>query len=270
MHLDPIIEPEEIQLGSDALLLDVRAAGDLATGRLRGSVRLPIEVWEAAAKQPETSLENVAYWERAIGALGMDNSRMALVYDDGRMTEAARVWFILQHFGAAARVVNGGWKALSALHPGAVTRDAPPAHEGRPFTAHLGTGRVRLVRREDLKEQLGTDLQIFDTRTAAEHAGQDLRKNSRGGHLPGAINLPHVELLENARLKSASELAAVIGDRGLRRDLPVVTHCDGGGRAALAAIAALRGGFDHVAAYYLSFSDWAQDGSCRIVRPGED
>lgn len=270
MHLDPIIEPEEIQLGSDALLLDVRAAGDLAAGCLNGSMHLPFEVWEAAAKHPETSLENVNYWERAIGALGMDNSRVALVYDDGRMTEAARVWFIMQHFGAAARVVNGGWKALSAVHPEAVSFDAPRANESRPFTAKVGSGPVRLVRREELKAQLGTELQIFDTRTAAEHSGQDLRKNRRGGHLPGAINLPHAELLENERLKSASELAALIHSSGLRSDLPVVTHCDGGGRAALAAVAALRGGFDHVAAYYLSFSDWAQDGSCRIVRLDED
>jgi thiosulfate/3-mercaptopyruvate sulfurtransferase len=45
----------------------------------------------------------------------------------------------------------------------------------------------------------------------------------------------------------------------------VVTHCDGGGRAALAAIAAVRAGYDDVRAYYLSFADWAKDQSCPIV-----
>ncbi|WP_436297474.1 hypothetical protein [Variovorax sp. LjRoot175] len=46
----------------------------------------------------------------------------------------------------------------------------------------------------------------------------------------------------------------------------MVTHCDGGGRAALAAWAALNAGQQDVSAYYLSFSDWAKDESCTIVR----
>jgi thiosulfate/3-mercaptopyruvate sulfurtransferase len=46
----------------------------------------------------------------------------------------------------------------------------------------------------------------------------------------------------------------------------VVTHCDGGGRAALAALALLQAGFGDVHTYYLSFADWARDESCPIVR----
>jgi len=30
------------------------------------------------------------------------------------MTNAARVWFILQYFGVKAVILNGGWPALSA------------------------------------------------------------------------------------------------------------------------------------------------------------
>jgi hypothetical protein len=51
--------------------------------------------WEAAAKAPETSLANVAPLGSAIGALSISGEKPVLVYDDGRMTEAARVWFIL-------------------------------------------------------------------------------------------------------------------------------------------------------------------------------
>ena len=47
---------------------------------------------------------------RARRALGT-----VLVLDDGRMTRAARVWFVLQHFGVArAAVLNGGFPALPA------------------------------------------------------------------------------------------------------------------------------------------------------------
>ena len=46
----------------------------------------------------------------------------------------------------------------------------------------------------------------------------------------------------------------------------IVTHCEGGGRAALGAAAAVRAGFDDVRVYYLSFADWVRDESCPIVR----
>jgi thiosulfate/3-mercaptopyruvate sulfurtransferase len=46
----------------------------------------------------------------------------------------------------------------------------------------------------------------------------------------------------------------------------IVTHCEGGGRAALAAAAAVRAGYGDVHVYYLSFGDWAKDETCPIVR----
>ena len=46
----------------------------------------------------------------------------------------------------------------------------------------------------------------------------------------------------------------------------IVTHCEGGGRAALGAAAAVRAGFDDVRVYYLSFADWVRDEICPIVR----
>jgi 3-mercaptopyruvate sulfurtransferase SseA len=46
----------------------------------------------------------------------------------------------------------------------------------------------------------------------------------------------------------------------------IVTHCEGGGRAALGAAAAVRAGFADVRVYYLSFGDWVRDESCPVVR----
>ena len=146
-----------------------------------------------------------------------------------------------------------------------------PAAEDKAvaFTPRPGSGRVTLVEREPLRAELSTGPapQIFDTRTAAEHAGLDLRKNKRGGRLPGAANLPHADLLgPDNRMLSADALRAKLAAAGIRPGERVVTHCDGGGRASLAALAALRAGHAEVGTYYLSFSDWAADESCPIER----
>jgi thiosulfate/3-mercaptopyruvate sulfurtransferase len=56
-----------------------------------------------------------------------------------------------------------------------------------------------------------------------------------------------------------------LAEAGVSAGKPVVTHCDAGGRAALAALAAVHAGLPEVSAYYLSFADWAGDGTCPIV-----
>ena len=143
---------------------------------------------------------------------------------------------------------------------------ASPALAG--FRVRPGAGPVGLVDRDRLKAELDGDVRIFDARTAAEFNGEDLRRNARGGHLPGARLLPHASLLDNGRLKPAGELRALLTEAGFQPGDHVVTHCDGGGRAALAAVAAVRAGYEDVRAYYLSFADWAKDESCPIIRAG--
>ena len=233
-----------------------------------GAYWLDIRSWEALARSDEGALERTEAWEAAIGALGIDGTREVLVYDDGRMTEAARAWFILQWHGVTVRVLDGGWPEalrLAGFVLSRQTRQPEAARYARP-AGHLPA--AGLAGREALKRQLGGQVQVLDVRTAAEYRGEDLRANTRGGHLPGARSLPHAGLLGGqGRLKSAGELREQFTQAGLDADRPLVTHCDAGGRAALGALAAVQAGLPDVSAYYLSFSDWAKDDSCSVVRP---
>jgi 3-mercaptopyruvate sulfurtransferase SseA len=65
------------------------------------------------AKAADVGFNKTAYWDHALGSLSVDPSTIAVTYDGGQMTNAARVWFILQYFGVKAVILNGGWPALS-------------------------------------------------------------------------------------------------------------------------------------------------------------
>lgn len=260
--IDPIVEATEIPQIDRPLLLDVREPGLFDSGHVKGSVQVPVEAWVEAAKSADFSFDNLDFWQVQIDMLGLSNEDTAVIYDDGRMTEAARVWFVLQHFGANAVVVNGGWPALKKADVAEATNSV---HSSGGFVAKSDAGSVGLVGRSALKAGLG-DAEVFDARTEAEFSGDDLKNNTRGGHLPGARLLPHADLIEDGYLKPAETLRAMISATGFRPGDHIVTHCDGGGRAALAAIAAVRAGFEDVDVYYLSFSDWAKDESCPIER----
>jgi len=123
-----------------------------------------------------------------------------------------------------------------------------------------------LIDRATLKRQLGGDAHVFDTRTRPEFTGEDMHNRTRGGHLPGARHLSHTDLLDNGVVRPAPALRAMLERVGFGPGDHIVTHREGGGRAALAAAAAVRAGFDDVRVYYLSFADWARDESCPIVR----
>jgi thiosulfate/3-mercaptopyruvate sulfurtransferase len=262
---DPVIEVADLVApGAVVRPLDVRDPQAFAEGHAPTALRVPIEQWEAAAKADATSLNNSSYWQDAIGALGIDNDTLSIVYDDGRMTEAARVWFVLQYFGAKALVLNGGWRSLAATV--IATTDVVPPSRDRRFMANPGSGAVGLIDRAALRASLGSGPDILDARSGAEFSGDDLRKNVRGGHLPGARHLAHTSLLDRHHLRPAAELRDLLATAGFKPGGHIITHCDGGGRAALAAIAAVRAGYPDVRAYYLSFADWARDEGCPIVR----
>ncbi|MBL8879701.1 MAG: hypothetical protein JNG88_11330, partial [Phycisphaerales bacterium] len=108
---------------------------------------------------------------------------------------------------------------------------------------------------------------ILDVRSPGEYAGLDLRSNKRGGHIPGAVNVPHTDLLDAAgNLRAPTELRAIFEKAGLKPGDRIVAHCQSGGRSSLVALALIEAGYEDVANYYLSFGDWAADETCPLEK----
>ena len=262
MPHDPFVDVAALTALGPVTYLDARDQAAFEAGHAPGAVRVPAEEWDKAAKAADMGFAGTAFWDDALRSLGLDNSTIAVAYDDGRMTNAARVWFILQYFGLKAAILNGGWPVFSSA-TGLTPVSKPSASV---FRTVPGAGSVGLVDRETLKRQLDGEAHVFDTRTRAEFTGEDMRNRTRGGHLPGAQHLSHVDLLDDGFVRPPSVLRTMMERVGFGPGDHVVTHCEGGGRAALAAAAAVRAGYEDVRVYYLSFADWARDESCPIVR----
>jgi thiosulfate/3-mercaptopyruvate sulfurtransferase len=262
MPNDPFVDVADLPSLGPLRYLDARDQAAFDAGHAPGAVRVPLDQWDAAAKAADTGFAKTAYWDKALSALGLDPTVTAIAYDSGGMTNAARVWFILQFYGLKAAILNGGWPVLTSA-AGLPPSSAPSAGSIR---AVPGSGTVGLVDRESLRDQLDGRAHVYDTRTRAEFTGEDARNRARSGHLPGARHLSHVDLMENGVVRPAPALRAMLEGVGFGPGDHIVTHCEGGGRAALGAAAAGRAGFDDVRDYYLSFGDWVRDENCPIVR----
>ena len=260
-------------LAEQLVILDVRSKAVFDKGHIAGAVRVDPTEWKEQSLATDTGLDHESLWKNHIGSLGISGRDPILIYDDGSMTKATRIWFIFQHFGVPkTSVLNGGYPILEPLIKKghiAVSQEQTKLIPAKFEHTVNTTARVELVERHRVRKaiQYG-EAQVFDTRTHEEYIGENLRDNTRGGHLPTAINLPHNELLDKkGRLKSPETLSTILKKAGFKRGRPIITHCEGGGRASLAALAAEIAGYGPVMNYYLSFGDWAADTSCPIEKP---
>lgn len=208
MPRDPFVDVAAPPALGPVQYLDSRDRAGFDAGHTVGAVHVPVEEWDKAAKASGIGFAKKAYWDDALGSLGIDPSATAVVYDDGRMTNAARVWFILQYFGGKAVILNGGWPALFSAT--ALPTATKASQTG--FRAVPGAGSVGLVDRETLKRQLDGQANVFDTRTRAEFTGEDMRNRARGGHLPGARHLSHTDLLDNGAVRPVPALSISVGN----------------------------------------------------------
>lgn len=271
---DPIIEPETFAASLTSaddrrVILDCRKLEDFAPLHIAGSRRVDLADWGTLSRR-EGGLDDTAAWSTRIGALGISDSSRVFVLDAGGMTDAARVWFLLQRFGVRdVRVVNGGWKNLQPLlADAALQRGTSSAVVPASFTARVQSGGVGVTRRDDLKSiASGKTAAVLDVRTTDEYTGKSAKEGERGGHVPTATNLPHRDMLdENGRLRPTPQLREMLGAKNLKPGEEVVIYCQSGGRASLAALAAVRAGYTNVSNYYMSMGEWLGDESCPIQR----
>lgn len=270
---DPIIEPEAFAASLDRpdtrrVILDCRKLEDFAPTNIAGSRRVDLAEWSKKSRSPG-GLDDAEGWSNRIGALGISDTSTVYIYDAGGMTDAARVWFLLQRFGVRdIRVVNGGWKNLQPLLTAKhLQHGTSSAFTPTTFAARVG-GTIGVTSREDLKDIAAKkSVAVLDVRTTDEYTGKSAKENERGGHVPTATNLPHRDMLdENGRLRPATDLKQMLGTKSLKQNDEVVVYCQSGGRASLAALAAVRAGYTNISNYYMSMGEWLEDETCPIQR----
>jgi thiosulfate/3-mercaptopyruvate sulfurtransferase len=112
-----------------------------------------------------------------------------------------------------------------------------------------------LLRSEVLEALNAKTAQIIDARSVLEYAGTELR-SKRGGHIPSACSLEWTNLVDqDGRFLDETTLRNKLERSGVKGGEPIITHCQGGGRASVDAFVLERLGFP-TRNYYLGWSDW--------------
>jgi thiosulfate/3-mercaptopyruvate sulfurtransferase len=240
----------------DIRIVDMRrAASDYETGHLPNAAYLANdEIRDADA--PPTFLPTQAEFEALMGRLGIGNKTRVIAYDERGGIYAARLWWILNHFGHRnAALLDGGWLKWKAEQR-ATTTDVPKP----PAVSFRATPNPRWVATaDDVKSAIGAPgTRIVDARTQGEIEGKDLRGIRRGGYIPSSIPLYWEDLLDptTKAFKPAAELGRMFKERGLLPSDEIITYCQIGMRASVDLFALHLMGYDKLRNYYGSWEEW--------------
>jgi thiosulfate/3-mercaptopyruvate sulfurtransferase len=199
--------------------------------------------------------------------MGVGDGSTVVVYDSAGVFSAARVWWTFRLMGHEdVFVLDGGLPAWIAA--GFEVEDGQPApRQERHFTPRLRSDLVRSMTDMRRLTDAGTAA-ILDARPPGRFAGVDPepRPGLRGGHMPGARNVPVSAVVgADGTLKSSEELRATFAAAGVEARKPVATTCGSGVTAAILTLALARIGRWDVGLYDGSWAEWGAAPDAPVV-----
>ncbi len=194
---------------------------------------------------------------RVLSGAGIGNEHTVIAYDAHPASQfATRLWWALRAYGHFdALVLNGGWsKWIRENRP---VTPAPSEYAPALFTPRPQSG-WRMNADEVAARLANPDIVLLDARDDAQYTGR-IARGTRGGHIPGAKNVPREALLApDGTFRTAPELEQIVTASGANPDKQNVAYCNGGVAATSVLFALSMLGYTRLTNYDGSWNEWSE------------
>src|SRR5690242_17446909 len=179
-------------------------------------------------------------YQELLGRIGINDDNTTLIlYGDFNNWFAAFAFWVFKYYGYKdVKLLNGGRKKwLEEDKP--ITREVP-SYSRANFKASDPDNTIRVFM-NNVKEALKKkDKGLVDVRSPKEFTGEVLappeyptEHAQRGGHIPGAVNIPWSQAVkDDGTFKSVEELTNLYDPKGIVPDKEIITYCRIGERSS--------------------------------------
>ncbi len=158
-------------------------------GHIPGAAFLDLDTELSDVTVPDAGrhpLPRAEAFSEAAGRAGIGAGVFVVAYDQGMTGGAARLWWLLRHFGhEEVAVLRGGIGVWAGP-----LRSEPENIQAMRFEARARSGDT--IEAEELLARLDDRrLTIVDARSPERHRGEVEPLDPVAGHIPGAVNVPY-------------------------------------------------------------------------------
>ena len=216
-----------------------------------------------------------AEMEQLLGTAGIDNNTTIVLYGDNNNWFAAWAFWQIRYYGHQdVKLMNGGrvkWEAENR----ALTTDVAN-HGSKTYQASDANESIRAYRDQVLAAVGAGSVSLVDVRAPAEFSGELLAPANlpqegaqRGGHIPGAANVPWGQAVaEDGTFKSADDLQALYGGKGIDGGKETIAYCRIGERSSHTWFVLTQLlGHSNVRSYDGSWTEWGSIVGAPIEKP---
>lgn len=241
---------------SDLLILDTSSADNYRRHHVPGAIHIEPTSLQCGSSPVPGKLPSIEQLSALFSRVGLTADKQVVVYDDEGGGWAGRLIWTLDVLGhRRSAYLNGG--LYTWVNEGHITETTQNSGSPSDFCASIDNSVIAEV--EDILPNLGSDnFAIWDARSAGEYDGSKVFAQ-RGGHIPGAVNIDWVNLMDrqrNMRLVDLEKLQQQLNELGLSKDKQIVTHCQTHHRSGLSYLAMKILGYPNIKGYHGSWSEW--------------
>jgi thiosulfate/3-mercaptopyruvate sulfurtransferase len=197
-------------------------------------------------------LPDMKVFAKKLETAGVNDKSLVVIYDDGDLPAAARLWWMLRYIGKDnVYVLEGGFKEWVDRGLETTTNTCVPLKSGE-LSVNLRSEMicdVDFVRSNIEKE----GSMIVDSRAKERYLGVVEPLDKKAGHILGAENYFWGENFENGKLKDAGELQKNLNK--FKKYDNLIVHCGSGITACPNIIAMEETGLEPML-YLGGWSDW--------------